>query len=414
MDLKKYSLAITIIVVYLITIMMCTIWIPIAGHVTFKLTCTSNGSFLCNIWPVVDHSNNLMNVTVLIVAGVWTLFWNTILIGILQISRQIEKSAVFLFQYTLFLQVLMLGVIMNHYVNAFIIQHENDDDEDFYIDRIGEFSSITQQLFLCFYVGFRLYLTYRNNGTMIIFAAYKVFLLVLITGLVFAITYGAQESDIGFMNVACISMPTVTVFFLLYTMCRRSNHQENKIQQHTVWFFFLINLANVISWTILINVLAQHDQMFKMYQNCEEQDNCQFEQLKNSYFVFPIICPSLSAFASIVSDVHLRKMFLQLFNLQKCLTKKPEHRGDENKPLIGPHEQEYDNSRPHQQVPKNWQTQYGAHQPRYESDYHTMPHESPKQNVSIGAHEEKLDIESNFRAMAHEPTEYDVTKGAHK
>ena len=396
--------------------MFSTVWVSMAEH-TFNSTLIWSGmdsQYRCIYRTYINYSHIPLDVAALSIAGFWAVFFNAILIGMLQESRDIEKSAVFLFQQTLFIQLPLIGLIINNYVNSFLIHNEDNEEYNnkynFETDKFGGVLLILQQLLFCFYVGLRLYLTYRRDETMVVFFAYKVFLFIVIAGITFGVYFGAIGSDVGFTNVATIVIPIVT-FACLFTLACRRNRQQNKIQQRTLWIFFLSNLSNVVSRTVLIN-----NDDYNFYQvDFITEHKCTLKQKNNIYYVFMIICPSFSAFASSVSDIHLRKTFLQIFNLEKCFATRTENRGDEDKPLIGPYEEQNDDNRPRQQVPSNWQTHlYGAHQTRYESDYRTIPHESLEHNVSNGAHKENLDIGSNFRAMPHEPPEYDVTKGAHK
>ena len=166
---------------------------------------------------------------------------------ILQKSTLIDKSAVFLFQQTLIIKLINFGFNLTFLSVLFIRTFIHNDDIYYVTIRPTTVLVIVQQIFFCSYIALRYYLTYRYDGTIIVFFSYKFFYFIMIILINFGIIYGSGENGSIIAIVSNIALG-VMVFFLKIEMLRKSaDHLPSKIKQYTTWIYILMEIPFVIA-----------------------------------------------------------------------------------------------------------------------------------------------------------------------
>lgn len=223
----------------------------------FKKSCTTTRAWLKH--DDERFSYNRMKLVGMFLLTWWTFFWKVVLIWILQRSQLIHnKSAIFLLQQ-------MTVVELVTFVFALTLTSSIpflEDSSDFWkrnFDRITIFFFgfvLFQHTLFTLYLGLRLYLTYRRNGTIVVVFGYKTFFFVLMT-LVHLAWISINLTDLEVKTGEMTKIAEVGVFItqkiialmiiaFLFKRRRQEVGEENRISQSSMWIHFILNIIHLV------------------------------------------------------------------------------------------------------------------------------------------------------------------------
>ena len=240
----------TQLIVYILSMVLALGWILNTKQSKLKIVFDDYGN--CSIIRIPDEEPMWYLVAALSLASFWTVFWNGLLIKLLQCSRRIERSAVFLFQQSILMHLIAYGFLLTVVVKHVWLQTETlgFDGYDLLIVALA-----IEQLFYCLYIGLRMYLTYRRNGTIRVIFAYKIFFFLLtssIPSVLLFVLLNRNGDEVFMVIFALLGVLTIVMFIFIFK--RRQRLPSDKIQHHTTWIWFLIVAsytgANTVKETI--------------------------------------------------------------------------------------------------------------------------------------------------------------------
>lgn len=213
----------------------------------------------------------------------WTFFWKIVLIWILQGSQHIQnKSAVFLLQ-----QMNVVELV------TFVFALMLTSSIPFPINPADFWQSLSSKLIIFFvgfilfqhtlfttYLGLRLYLTYRRDGTIVVVFGYKTFFFVLMTLIHLAwICINLMDIEVKTGELSSIAnegifitQKVITLMILAFMLKRRREVDDrNSIRQHTLWILFILNIIHIICTLKMLTYLTVNPTDIVFGLNSERQ-----------------------------------------------------------------------------------------------------------------------------------------------
>jgi len=176
---------------------------------------------------------------------------------------------------------------------------------------------LSQSFFICLYVAFRYYLTFRVDGTMNIVFVCKTFTMVIVATLFSIICFVFLENRGNTLVIIILSFTETISLSLLIAATQRNRLQENKLNQRTICIYFVLTISSNVLWFIFF----YFDPDFPNIHVILEFDN--IEEFKNMQWIFMLFLSVslLNPFFTIFIDDKLRRTFFEMFHLPRycCL-----------------------------------------------------------------------------------------------
>jgi len=234
--MTRHALSIFIISSFLGSLVYECIWFAIS-RTKFYFICSINKH---DGEPHFDHTCKwssepveLWTIISMTLLGFWTLFWNALLIIILQLSDYVEKSPLFLLQ-----QSVLMSFIVWSIATVFVLIFQQDSQLNHSTNLVIRFMSVPLMIqisLFCIFLGLY-YLTYREDGSMHVVFGFKIFIFLLVIGLSAGLAQGVS------LSIALVIVLTFSLILLLIiTFCRRGRMQQNKLTNWTTWSFFIFS-----------------------------------------------------------------------------------------------------------------------------------------------------------------------------
>ena len=387
--MMRHALSIFIISLFLGSLVYECIWFIDVFKPKYNISCSCLDYKNCfgPCW-INKLPQKLWTIISMILIGLWTLFWSILLIMTLQISENLDKSAVFLLQQSIFSGFIGWCFAINIF-NKFL---------DLSIPLLYSIIPFMSQISLfCIFLGFRYYLTYRENGSMEVPFGFKCFTFFLVNGL----SIGLGQSQTFFIS-SIVILVLCLLFLVIITFKRRGRIQQNKLTGWTMWSFFVFSALPYCIWIIFIE---------KNLFYFESERSWIFGTDEISIFnaipimIMLILLPQqLNAFITIFIDSNLRKTFFKFFYLtMKCDLFKDQ---EVMAPLLG--DGVY--NAPYQALIDN-HLRTGAHGYRNDDDIRTGAHDFRNDDFRTEAHGYRND--DDIRTGAHGFRNDDIRTGAH-
>ena len=392
--MMNYSLIILIIGSTLASIVYLCFWMYFAEPVSIRGTTETEFQFRL-IKTSTSANNRQIDVISLSILCFWTLFWNALLIGVLQFSKHIEQSAVFLLQQILLLQLVSHGLQM---VIVFYFFVETMATLVTFMTKPLAVTLLVQGIIFCFYFGLRLYLTYRQNGSMVILFAYKVFFFFVTLGLPIMVYFGAAQissENLTFLGLIFLTFGSITEFIFLIDRRRHQHEREREIRLYSLCIFFLLNFSSTNFCYYWLNY-----DLFHLLNTAP---------INKPILAVTLLCPMCSSFLTTLIDPNLRKTFFEIFTFTGyCCQQRPIQNNENNEPLLGDQYQDVRNdvgefrTEAHQDRPED----HGAHQAP-ELDVRSAAH-SFDDDVTTGAHGPHAQILGRRRSSEEEKEDNEI------
>ena len=403
------------IFLYVLSLALVLAWILNTENVEYKIVKDNYHSQCDYVYISSGEETNWYSILALSVIGFWTTFWNVLLLKFLQGSRRIERSAVFLFQQSILLHLIIYGLVLTAVIFLWAKHSFVADNLYLGVNMQLEEAFFIQNIFFCMYIGLRFYLTYHRNGTIRVVFDYKMFLFFLTITVPIAVFYISSSSQLLSLS-GFIFLETIKLCLFAGIFKRRHKLQRKKIQQHATWIWTIIVDSYALVWGVNKNII---------YDNCTRHTSNYFH-IYNTKLIYSFILlgPSLAAFSVIITDDNLRKSYLEDFDLTRCCgddggggSDRSGTQQNEHDPLLGnsnqPHYGEIDEA--NAQRTGNGDDKHNAHEGRTTEDkVRCMPHQDNSDDVKYGAHAQQTrNNEDKVCYMPHQDNSDDVKYGAH-
>ena len=404
------------IFLYVLSLALVLAWILNTEKVEFKKIVDNYDSQCDHVYISSGEETTWYSILALSVIGFWTIFWNLLLLKFLQVSRRIERSAVFLFQQSILLHLIVHGFGLATSIYLWVTHAQYLDNLYYETTRPFEVALFIQNLFFCMYIGLRFYLTYHRNGTIRVVFGYKMFLFLLTLTIPSAICYISDDNSNYISLGGFIILEILKLFLMAGIFKRRHRFNEDKVKQHATWIWAIIVDSYTIVWlTFNAEVNELHDECLKNYNLFQRN----YSPNTKLIFSFILLGPSLAAFAVIITDDNLRKSYLEDFDLTKCCGGGSDRSGtqqNEDDPLLGNSNQPHYGDEANAQRTGNGDDEHNAHESRTTEDkVRCMPHQDNSDDVKYAAHAQQTrNNEDEIHCMPHQDNSDDVKYGAHK